>query len=247
MNEESLRDGNWLYRNPSLFEEVNGHLSDRIADLIWRELGKTPPNQLGDVLDVGCGTGRLLRNLFPYCNRTVGVDVNERMLDHARANLPQAQFHQGDMRSLNVSGLFDIVICVGSVIMYMQSNDEILQSLINFRKRLHPDGFLLLGLTDAGSVIGDHSRLRRDFQIKTAGVSAKGVATYQFDGERQCMIRNRVWYTSATEVIRDEGEYRLIFPLELDLFLATAGFSRRRKALLNGDALQPRRYVIAQL
>lgn len=130
--------------------------------------------------------------------------------------------------------------------MYMQSNDEILQSLSNFRSRVHPDGFLLLGLTDAGSVIGDHSRLRRDFQIKTAAVSAKGAATYQFDGERQCMIRDRVWYTSAGEVIGDKGEYRLIFPLELDFYLATAGFSKRRRAFLIGDALQPRRYVIAQ-
>jgi len=245
MNDQEIIQGNWLYRNPPLFEEVNGYLSERIASLIWRELGRNPSDRIGRVLDVGCGTGRLLRNLLPFCDHVVGVDMNQAMLKYARNRQPEIEFIEGDMRSLGDLGLFDVVVCVGSVIMYMQSNDDITKSLHNLRRQVKPDGFLLLGLTDAGSVIGDHSRLRRNFEIKTKTISATAVATYEFDGRRQRMIRQRKWTLSTGETIMDKGEYRLIFPLELDFFLSTAGFTKRRLAQLDGDALQPRLFVVA--
>ena len=37
-----------------------------------------------EVLDVGCGTGRLLAGLSPRCGRVVGVDVSEKMVEYAR-------------------------------------------------------------------------------------------------------------------------------------------------------------------
>jgi SAM-dependent methyltransferase len=246
MNDEAaITRGNWLYRNPVLFEEVNGHLSDKITSLIWRELGKSPPQRLGSVLDVGCGTGRLLHNLSPFCDRMVGVDINPAMLSHARSRLAETEFVERDMRRLGDLGAFDLVVCVGSVVMYMYSNDDLFDSLVNLRRHVKPDGILLLGLMDAGAVIGDHSRLRTKFSIKTDGLSATGSASYKFDGPRQCMLRVRTWRTSSGEEIEDRGEYRLIFPLELDFHLSTAGFSKRRTVSLNGDSLQPRLYVIA--
>jgi SAM-dependent methyltransferase len=245
MNEATLTQGNWLYRNPALFEEVNGHLSDKIAALIWREIAKGPPQRLGNVLDVGCGTGRLLHNLARYCDRLVGVDINPAMLSHARARLPEAEFIERDMRRLGDLGAFDLVICVGSVVMYMYSNDDLFDAVANLRRQVAPDGCLLLGLTDAGAIIGDHSRLRTKFAIATDGFSATASASYQFDGRSQRMLRVRTWRTSTGEDIEDRAEYRLIFPLELDFYLGTAGFSRRRTVSLNGDSLQPRLYVIA--
>jgi len=47
------------------------------------------------VLDVGCGTGRLLRkakNLWPNA-RLIGVDAAEKMTEQAKMLFPQAEFH----------------------------------------------------------------------------------------------------------------------------------------------------------
>jgi ubiquinone/menaquinone biosynthesis C-methylase UbiE len=63
------------------------------------------PGPLGDVLDVGTGTGRVLTLLAPRARRAVGIDLSPAMLGVARAALdpathPNAQVRHGDMYHL---------------------------------------------------------------------------------------------------------------------------------------------------
>jgi len=54
------------------------------------------------VLDVGCGTGGLLRKakeMFPSA-QLIGVDPDNRIIELARSNLPEATFHVGKVESL---------------------------------------------------------------------------------------------------------------------------------------------------
>lgn len=75
-------------------------------------LGKRP---LGDVLDIGTGTGRLLQVLAPLSERGLGVDVSSEMLAIARTNLDEADIDNcrvqgGNMYSLDLPGdSFDFV------------------------------------------------------------------------------------------------------------------------------------------
>jgi ubiquinone/menaquinone biosynthesis C-methylase UbiE len=41
------------------------------------------------VLDVGCANGLHIRKIAPHCREIVGIDINARMLDLARAALPE--------------------------------------------------------------------------------------------------------------------------------------------------------------
>jgi len=71
---------------------------------------------LGDLLDVGCGQGRILKLLATRAHRVVGVDVDPGARRLARAELllagsPNCSLRQGDMYSLPFDdGEFDTII-----------------------------------------------------------------------------------------------------------------------------------------
>lgn len=60
------------------------------------------------VLVVGCGTGELLAALDPAVG--VGIDISPRMIDEARRQFPQYEFHTGDIEEMRFDRVFDVVI-----------------------------------------------------------------------------------------------------------------------------------------
>ena len=77
--------------------------SDRGLYRALMELTVTAP--LGDLLDIGCGRGRILKLLASRANRAVGVDIDADARELARAELllaglPNCSLRQGDMYRL---------------------------------------------------------------------------------------------------------------------------------------------------
>ena len=64
------------------------------------------------ILDLGCGTGKLLAFLEP--SRGVGVDFSPATIDVARQNHPELEFYVGDIESRDdleqVEGTFDVIL-----------------------------------------------------------------------------------------------------------------------------------------
>lgn len=64
------------------------------------------------VLDLGCGTGRLLAALKP--SRGVGIDISPRMVEVARQKHPELEFRVGDVEDPGVitslDGPFDVIV-----------------------------------------------------------------------------------------------------------------------------------------
>ncbi|MGH8167938.1 MAG: ArsR/SmtB family transcription factor [Woeseiaceae bacterium] len=79
-------------------------------------LGLTVTAPLGNLLDIGCGRGRLLKLLASRANRAVGVDIDAGARQLARtdlmlAGLPNCSLRQGDMYRLPFAdGEFDTII-----------------------------------------------------------------------------------------------------------------------------------------
>ncbi|MDX1403451.1 MAG: metalloregulator ArsR/SmtB family transcription factor [Woeseiaceae bacterium] len=79
------------------------HQSDRALHKALVELTVTTP--VGDLLDVGCGRGSILKLLASRARRAVGVDIDARARGLARAELmlaglPNCTLRQGDMYRL---------------------------------------------------------------------------------------------------------------------------------------------------
>jgi len=74
-----------------------------------------PGPQLGRVLDIGTGTGRMLELLAPRVSAGLGVDASRAMLALARARLAKASLahcsvRQADMYRLPLSGGYDVAV-----------------------------------------------------------------------------------------------------------------------------------------
>jgi ubiquinone/menaquinone biosynthesis C-methylase UbiE len=68
-------------------------------------------NQL---LDVGCGNGWVLSHLKQYVSHVTGVDFSRKMIDTAKALMPDGDFHQSEAMDLHFSDdSFDRVLCYG--------------------------------------------------------------------------------------------------------------------------------------
>ena len=99
----------------------------------------------GSVLDVGCGTGELLREVglrFPETART-GLDLSANMLAVAREKLGGAvELVQGDAERLPFAdGRFEVLLCNDSFHHYPNPG----AAAAEFARVLQPGGVLLLG------------------------------------------------------------------------------------------------------
>lgn len=63
------------------------------------------------LLDLGCGTGAVLR-ILARAYAVAGLDISPRMLSIARKKLPRAPFFRRDMTSFDLGKKFDAIICV---------------------------------------------------------------------------------------------------------------------------------------
>lgn len=61
-----------------------------------------PPDSIGDLLDIGTGTGRILSLYGPTAARAVGIDLSRDMLSVARANLETAGRRNCHVRQANM-------------------------------------------------------------------------------------------------------------------------------------------------
>jgi ubiquinone/menaquinone biosynthesis C-methylase UbiE len=102
-------------------------------------LGRAAPG--AEALDAACGTGRHARHLVQQGYGVVGTDLTPEMLDKARANVPEAEFLEADLRDLPLeSERFDLVTC-GLAVAHLP---ELGTSVAEVARVLRPGGHAVL-------------------------------------------------------------------------------------------------------
>ena len=127
-------------------EPLTGSLSDDDRSLHRALVELTVARPLGDLLDIGCGQGKILKLLASRAHRSVGVDVDSDQRRLARAELllagtPNCSLRQGDMHNLPFAdGEFDTII-LDDVLLDARNPAA---ALIEARRLLDDDGRILL-------------------------------------------------------------------------------------------------------
>jgi SAM-dependent methyltransferase len=93
------------------------------------------------VLDVGCGTGALLRGAREagHAGRLCGLDPADAMLDQARMR-SDIEWILGDLASVDWYQEFDLVVMTGHAFQVFTEDDELRASLAAIRSVLTEDG-----------------------------------------------------------------------------------------------------------
>ena len=97
------------------------------------------------VLDVGCGTGALLRRAREagHSGRLCGLDPAGAMLDHARTRTEietDIEWVLGDLASVAWDREFDLVVMTGHAFQVLVEDDEVRASLLAIRSALTDGG-----------------------------------------------------------------------------------------------------------
>ena len=178
-------------------EEILQHTGRWSADQVSTALDI---NEKDRVLDLGCGVGRIGRELAPRCAYWTGVDVSENMIEHARKRLEKldnTSFHALERSSLEMldDGQIDKAYSI-AVFCHMDKED------------------LYLYLQDLHRV------------ICTGGLIF--VETWNLVhpvGWRRWSFEPKVWADSDQSRRKDVGRNQFCTPEEFELYVSKAGFT----------------------
>lgn len=126
-----------LFREPSLAELYDAFCVGRRDFDFYLPLVMSAAS----VLDVGCGTGELLRlaRRSGHAGRLCGLDPADAMLDQARKQ-GDVEWVLGDLSSVDWEREFDLIVMTGHAFQVLVEDDEIRNALGAIRSALTGDG-----------------------------------------------------------------------------------------------------------
>ncbi|RMB86075.1 class I SAM-dependent methyltransferase [Streptomyces shenzhenensis] len=175
------------------YDDAFPHKEGQVAAAEWL-VESLPPG--ARVLDLGCGTGLpTARRLADAGFQVVGVDLSHAMVELARANVPEAEFHQLDIADLRPGGprdlgRFDAITAFFALLMLPRA--EIPLALESVRRLLAPEGVFALSMVEAdvddfaipflGSTVRVSGYLRDELRevVDTAGFDIVGESLYSY-------------------------------------------------------------------
>jgi SAM-dependent methyltransferase len=212
-----------------LYDEKDYEAECDLVEQIFAEHAGAP---VRTILDLGCGTGNHAVPLARRGYEVMGVDRSEAMLERARAKADGAvSFEPGDIRDVRLGREFDAVLVLFAVLGYQLSNDDVLATLETVRTHLRSGGLLVFDVWYGPAVLHERPspRLRT---IEREGGRLVRASDGNLDVRNHlCAVDFRISRFEGGRLVAEtieQHQMRYFFPLELELFLATAGFSLLR-------------------
>lgn len=218
-----------LYQNPRYYDVFMG----TFADANCLEFYRRQIERYGQpVLEMACGTGRLLIPLAERGVRITGLDMSPQMLAHAkkkaRARRVPINVVEGDMRRFRLRRKFKLIFVAAQSLAHLYTYQELGQCLDSVRRHLAVEGRLLIEIFNPSLPM----LLRNPERSFLAGEYGSGKGKFNlFSGG---------WYDAATQV--NHFRYQLLheatkkttiltfsqrqhFPQEIDALLDYNGFT----------------------
>ena len=98
------------------------------------------------VLELGIGTGLFAIPLHEARFIVEGLELSEVMIDTVRHKAPALKVHHGDIRHFALDKRYEAILALSSIIVLVDSHQEIRQCLQCSYEHLQPEGLLLLEL-----------------------------------------------------------------------------------------------------
>jgi ubiquinone/menaquinone biosynthesis C-methylase UbiE len=198
-------------------------------------------DNIGSILDIGCGDGSLSAGLLNSNNRLTLLDQSQTMLGIARSRVPPdlssrvQTINQGFMEAALAPRSFDLVLCVG-VLAYVEQRGDFIARI---KSLLKPGGTVIAECSDSAHFLSRallaYSALQRVFkpgEMQTVkGSSASVVNIFQ---ELGFVLWGSFRYSLPLPVIRKLMSQKTSYTVVRSIF-GTA--TRNRNACLGNECL----------
>jgi SAM-dependent methyltransferase len=191
------------------------------------------------VLELACGTGRVLLPLARQGYQVSGVDISPAMLEVARDKVAaegladRVTLVEGDMRDFALDGRFNLAFVAVNSFMHLLTTDDQLTALACIRRHLNPGGLLLVDLfnPDLGSLLDARGQVLMD---KTMTDPETGHRLVRFHTRTVDLGQQTQRVTYIVDEVDGDGQVRrtlfpfsmrYLFRYELELLLRHAGFT----------------------
>ncbi len=192
----------------------------------------------GPLLELGCGTGRLLIPLAKAGYRVTGVDISSEMLRIARAKAKEAgvarrvTLLQGDYADVALEGPYRLAFVMMNTFLHLPTQADQVRALRHWRQHLAADGLLLIEVfhPDAAQFASLDGRveLDRTWTDPATGSTVMKWLARTVDLSRQLLHVNLIYdeVNSQGQVHRTlvPFELRYLYRFEAELLLDKAGF-----------------------
>lgn len=141
------------------------------------ELAEPELRGSGRVLDLGCGTGWLLRALIDSgveASRLTGIESQPARVEAARARAPGARVLEGDARALELADREFSLVLLLTVLSSLGSSAEVRGTLREADRVLEPGGLLLVYEPRVPNPLNPNTRLLRNADLRAAGIGEFG-------------------------------------------------------------------------
>jgi SAM-dependent methyltransferase len=193
----------------------------------------------GPVLEIACGTGRILLPTLQAGVDIEGIDLEPAMLrrleDKARALGLTPRVKVADMRDFTMSRRYRLITIPFRAFLHLHATDDQIRSLRCIREHLEPGGALLLNFffpsVDYITAHHDQRKLEREFPHPETGLSVAFYDTPHYDRVNQTATVEREVIESdprgyAGQTHRYSFTLRMVYRYEMELLLRAAGFTR---------------------
>lgn len=200
------------------------------SDYLERLFAKFSRRRVGDVLDLGCGTGGHALELARRAYEVTGVDRSARMLASFRSKLVRGGLagtvYRRDLRSLDLGRTFDAVVAMFAVLGYQTTNRDLDRALAVVARHLSPGGVFLADVWFGPAVLADPPADRVKI-VQSRDVTVERHTSCQLSLMEQTVeVKFRTVVTRSAgvdEQFEESHRMRYFFPLEIDGALSHAG------------------------
>jgi SAM-dependent methyltransferase len=190
------------------------------------------------ILELGCGTGRVLLPLARQGYRVTGIDASAEMLERARAKIGAEELDervtlaQQEMAKLDLGERFNMAFAALNSFAHLHTTEEQLQALARIHRHLTPGGLLIADMfnPDMGRLLDARGQVALAKVIPEPGT---GRRLMRFYSEEVDLGRQLIHTTYIIDEIDAGGNVRrtlfpftlrYVFRYELELLLRHAGF-----------------------
>jgi SAM-dependent methyltransferase len=214
-----------LYKDPKKYDLM---FAETVDIDFWKDRCATKK----DVLELACGTGRIINEIVVEGMNAYGIDISKDMLSIAIQKAIQknkkVKYIEADITNFEINSKFDVIFLGCNSIGHILTNKEFSMLLKCVKRHLKYDGIFIIDVfTPSISILhkadGSYKNMMDFNNENNSKILVEDCSIYNPGSQ----ILKSTWryYTEGQELIREEVFIiKMYFPAELDALLEMNGF-----------------------